>query len=480
MQEPDGIRKAARELAHRNGEGGEGHLVPEDIVEQLPNDVNLDEILQLLELQDDHEFNARPDPPEKISSTEITRCCAIATVGLQLLSHLHSNFLTLRRNYLLDLVTCLAAFTDDRDAWTTTEASKDAHCLLEELGCFSNAKGCKQARDLIRSLLEEQIKPYFARTKTSGITRQGRKAISSLPDPVDFSETEMESKPWKFQNLYAVTVFRWVLGQLDASALEENWPLIIPPLLAILDDGAIDNKVKGCELLVMFLKITPPSLLHRTGLGDVFHDALMPCLSYLPTLTPEDESLRLLGAVYPTLLILIRAKNPEEDSRKLRLRSLDRILRTGVLRGYSHAGEYVRIGEMLVDKIADLVNEMGIWSVKHLKDLVPLVSEILSSPFSTAYTPLLHAATRALDAIILNNWPRVSYYRGDIWKALAICWCRMQEEQVPSQKLQSVAHQLQQTSKLLTAALKATNIDVDEESAMLIKSNASLKELLEA
>ena len=117
----------------------------------------------------------------------------------------------------------------------------------------------------------------------------------------------------------------------------------------------------------MFLRITPASLLQRTGLGDVFYDALMPCLSYLPTLTPEEESLRLLSAVYPTFIFLIRARGTGKDSQVSRLRSLDSILRLGVLRGYSHAGEYVKIGEMLVARMTELINEMGIWSVKHLK-----------------------------------------------------------------------------------------------------------------
>lgn len=103
----------------------------------------------------------------------------------------------------------------------------------------------------------------------------------------------------------------------------------------------------------------------------------MPCLSYLPTLTPEEESLRLLNVIYPTLLFLIRAKPPGKDSQVSRLRSLDSILRLGILRGYSQTGEYVKIVEMLVDRMADVINEMGIWSVKHLK-VEPYLASILS------------------------------------------------------------------------------------------------------
>lgn len=144
---------------------------------------------------------------------------------------------------------------------------------------------------------------------------------------------------------------------------------MIPPLLTILDDKATDSKIKGCELLGIFLKLAPSSLLQRTGLGEVFQDSLMPCLSYLPTLTPEKESVRLLSAVYPTLLTLIRRRyaTVTGDSDKQKISALENIIRVGILNGYAHAGENVTIATFLVSQITALVDEMGIASVKHLK-----------------------------------------------------------------------------------------------------------------
>ena len=156
---------------------------------------------------------------------------------------------------------------------------------------------------------------------------------------------------------------------VQTSMLEANWPLVIPPLLALLDDSSTDVKIRGCELLVHLLTITPSSLLERTGLGEIFHDALMPCLSYLPTLTPEDESLRLLESVYPTLLALVRIRFPDPKSNTKKGQMLDKILRVGILNGYAHAGEYMKIAVLLMERTADIVDEMGITSVKHLRVL---------------------------------------------------------------------------------------------------------------
>lgn len=135
----------------------------------------------------------------------------------------------------------------------------------------------------------------------------------------------------------------------------------------MIDDTSVTYKVKGCNCLMVLLRVCPATLLERTGLGEVFENAVMPCLLYLPSLTEEAESLQMLRAAYPALIALALARFPDEKDRTARMRALDRILRQGVLKGYAYAGEHVKIAELLVQQIIKLVNEMGIESVKHLK-----------------------------------------------------------------------------------------------------------------
>ena len=149
--------------------------------------------------------------------------------------------------------------------------------------------------------------------------------------------------------------------------VEENWPFIIPPLLTVVDDDSTNYKAKGCELMTILLQVTPASTLSRTGLGELFEDAVLPYLAYLPTLTPEEESLQLLGAAYPALTSLTRTRFPGHSGVDARGKHLDRIVRQGILKGYYHAGEHAKVTELLVGQISVLVDEMGIWAVKHLK-----------------------------------------------------------------------------------------------------------------
>lgn len=170
----------------------------------------------------------------------------------------------------------------------------------------------------------------------------------------------------------------------QSTSFQSNWPLLVPPIFALLDSPSPPIKMRGCTVFSLFLNLCPPTLLHQTGLGSVFHAALFPSLHHFPPLTPEPDSLTIIGATYPALLALVRVLNPTKADKMAKMSQLDKILRDGVFKGYALVGENVRIAEMLLRQMTILVIEMGIECVKHLKvrhKFLPLplflISEIL-------------------------------------------------------------------------------------------------------
>jgi hypothetical protein len=135
----------------------------------------------------------------------------------------------------------------------------------------------------------------------------------------------------------------------------------------LVDDESPRCKATGCELLSIFLKITPSTLLARTGLGEVIEAAVMPALLYLPPLTPSDQSVQLLSAAYGSLYALSHIRYPEGADTKERIRFFDDMLRRGVLEGLSHVAENVHVATTLLRQVDILVQNMGTYSVKHLK-----------------------------------------------------------------------------------------------------------------
>lgn len=112
------------------------------------------------------------------------------------------------------VIVSLAAFTDERDPWVTLSSFQTAILLLKKY-----VEDTRQSDGslglLIRAILEQKIRPLFARTKNPAITSQGRRSIRLVHGGYDPSAQDPETKPWKFRHIYIVSVFRWVLQNID-------------------------------------------------------------------------------------------------------------------------------------------------------------------------------------------------------------------------------------------------------------------------
>lgn len=169
----------------------------------------------------------------------------------------------------------------------------------------------------------------------------------------------------------------------------------------------------------------PEGLLSRTGLADVFEQAVFPTVLSLPSLTPEAESAALLGAAYPALFDMAGIEGPNlaaaghgnddvtddsvapdtqnsqnrgfsEAQRKL----LDKIFREGIMTGYHHAKGHIRLVDFFCNTLRCLVDCIGILSVKYLK--VCFLSTVLRlSPQCNGhlYTPI------RFDKKYYHPWP---------------------------------------------------------------------------
>ena len=96
-----------------------------------------------------------------------------------------------------------------------------------------------------------------------------------------------------------------------------------------------------------------------------------------------------------------------------------------------------------------------------------------------SYFPLLKAAVQAFNAVIVNDWPRITHHRGDILEGLIVCWCNLQEEESMSADLKNALDSVECTLRLLTAVSK-NDVDVEKEYRVLIDGDGRLRDLLNA
>lgn len=150
-----------------------------------------------------------------LSKDEIARLHEMGVRGLGLLTRLQKSFPLLREESAVDLFTCLASYSDASDPWTSLETRKNCQVVLDD---YVDSNG---RPNLITDLLKERVKPLFARSKNPAITPQGRRAIDPHPsNDTSHSDLNSELKPWKYRDVYIVTVFQWVLGQLNVGFTE--------------------------------------------------------------------------------------------------------------------------------------------------------------------------------------------------------------------------------------------------------------------
>lgn len=264
-----------------------------------------------------------------------------------------------------------------------------------------------------------------------------------------------------------------------------NWSLVVPPALTILDDPNPAYKTRGCQILHMVLLQTPPQFILVRGLTDLFWESLLACLSYLPFGTSNitlEESIHLLNESYDALITLasIRAQdigsktaisnlsaangNVGLSSPEYKLKYakyLGQILVEGIYHVISISGEQVRIAQLLVQKLGVIASNMKIYFVIHLQNSIKMLINILSDPFITAYPPLLVTTLDTLDIIIENTAPRISIYKFQILKGLLVSWKKTCESDEHGTNLDNVKKKLYATAKLLKT--KTTLGDVEAE-----------------
>jgi tRNA nucleotidyltransferase (CCA-adding enzyme) len=333
--------------------------------------------------------------------------------------------------------------------------------------------------DLMTYFLQLTIRPLFAKTQTQQVTSQGRKVQTTvLPKKYERSHDE---KTWKGRDSYALDLLRWVIAAADTGLVEKNWHAIVPPLLSMLDDIDTEYKAQGCELLKLLLDKTPPILLKRTGLGEVFEEALMPCLGYLPTLTPEDQSARLLSAAYPALISLSKildSTSPTTSSQftSPRIKLLDTLIRKGILMTFTYCLEHAKITTVTTKNLAVILHLLGLECIKHLSFVLPMLSSILTHPFVTASPSLLLESVKALQTLVLNAWPRIHVYKTEVLKCVVVPWIRIQQEEGGGDGFGGIKEECRTTVQMLRDAL-GEDEGFEAEVAELVKADGRLEGL---
>ncbi|RUS32623.1 hypothetical protein BC938DRAFT_474862 [Jimgerdemannia flammicorona] len=219
-------------------------------------------------------------------------------------------------------------------------------------------------------VLESHVRPAFAAQGTHPALDKRRRRKGDV-------EPFYETQPWKERRQGdewdAVEVLNWcvldtrsqshhITSHFKKPDLEPLLPLLVPPILTLIDDWEVKYKTTGVVLLRHTLRNINPTHLSKMGLGDVFFDAVTTCLTYV---NDPDSHIPLLCEGFPCALELARALHPRGSEKYIVAH--ERVLVNGVLSGLTYAGESLAVRRVLLEQVEEIYEGLGAVGVRYLK-----------------------------------------------------------------------------------------------------------------
>ncbi|KAJ7179500.1 hypothetical protein C8R46DRAFT_1160062 [Mycena filopes] len=342
--------------------------------------MSLDSLLAGLRVPAD--FNRYNDIPERDVIARLDRWKEDA---LRTLQELQTRVVQERGELSLkqqaDIISTASVFDCDA-AWVTPASEAVA---LDILQSFS-----EPPLPLLVQILQYNLKPLFRSNPHPSINLEtGRKLTRPAGGPMasqDFYDS---------QTLEGVA--RRVKRSAVSTAYQDLWHLVIPPLMALLDDYEARYKLIGVRITSAMLERVPSTVLKRTGVDSLLIDSLSRSLTQLQS----PETPRLLPAAISTSLTLIQLMTSTGSVE--RFDQLCALLGDGIIGSiWPYASD--RLPALLAVVIAQLVHP-----------LAPLEYEKTS-------VELQLSSLRALSAVINACPERIPYWKGTVLNGVARCW----------------------------------------------------------
>ncbi|KAF2682108.1 tRNA nucleotidyltransferase [Lentithecium fluviatile CBS 122367] len=255
---------------------------------------------------------------------------------------------------------------------------------------------------LISEFLSLTIRPLFSQPEPDTMTLPPKSKTKTWRDP---------------ENAYVVDLLRWILESSTEADIKREIHRLHVPIFKMLDDKDLKWKAKACEFVNLFVKAAPRQLIMDRGYKQMFADELFPLFTYLPTLTPEDESALVFDHAFPALITLSCIEDTKDE------KMLDRTVRDGVVNPMFHLpspSSCPKLTTVVLTHLDTVLDNLGTNSVKHLQPVFPYLFDIIRDEFAPAAPALLISAAKALQSAIRNGWAVMNTDRL-MWISGAIC-----------------------------------------------------------
>ncbi|KZP00296.1 hypothetical protein CALVIDRAFT_510353 [Calocera viscosa TUFC12733] len=270
---------------------------------------------------------------------------------------------------------------------------------------------------LLELVLKEHIKPLFQATPHPQINLDSGRKLPHQAGGNAAAQDFYEDQTWKTKGLGCWNVLTWCVEHMLPESFQDMWPLLVPPIMTLMDDWEATFRIKGILVVDELLKQTDGQLLKRTGVDKLLFASLENSFSQLHT--PQTPQL-LFDAIRCYTVLTTRVTAPESEERFNRLS--DGISK-GVLNAWSYAGSDVATMQSAAEGLALLVTELGIGSVRFLKAIIPQLSDNLyTKPFVPPARALQLSTAECLRVVIHECALTITEWKERILHGLLKAW----------------------------------------------------------
>ncbi|KAH7344835.1 hypothetical protein B0J17DRAFT_637027 [Rhizoctonia solani] len=341
----------------------------------------------------------------------------------------------------------------------------DDHCRVLANSCLDSIGSLD--RTTAACVLNEHVKPLFQVSVHPGVhLDSGRIKHNAIS-----VQNMYDDQPWKINGAGCWNTIAWILLNMDSNDIETLWPLVVPPLLTLLDDYKPIYKLKGVDVTQALLKKAPASLLRRTGvdellfkvclflnLGVIVYIYLQSLRGALLNLT-SDSAPELLRTTIPCYLALVDLVLPNDDLK--RYTKLAEVITDVIIPGWLYASSRAEVMIESVYVLSLVVQALGAGSIRFLKAIIPQLTEnLFPKEFSPIHATrkLRIASAKCLLLVMTNARPRIPHWRMRILDGLLRCWVDINENRPDDiglerdelrEHLMAIFHELLATSQVL-------------------------------
>ncbi|EKM75759.1 hypothetical protein AGABI1DRAFT_131988 [Agaricus bisporus var. burnettii JB137-S8] len=279
---------------------------------------------------------------------------------------------------------------------------------------------------LIRHVLVNNLKPIFASNPHPYInTTTGRKLHRPAGGP-GATHDYYDEQTWKtYPGIWSVLA--WVVKNMQPNSYEDLWPLLVPPMMTLLDDFRAQHKLEGVQIVSLMLHTIPKEILRRTGVDQLIFTSFKTCLSHLSD--PETPTLlRLTISTWLNLTLKVDEPGTFEFFDHLCTLVSNNIIESVWLSCQDNIG----VMKASLDALPDVFRALDTATISFLKSVIPQLAHIMlmqiqSSPQKQTTKDIIElqkSAGKALLVIIEVGSSRMEGWKFTILDCVAQCWVR--------------------------------------------------------